>query len=682
MRAELIEDFRHGLDTRRFMLNSPAGTLTTLQNAHITPGGEIEKRKAFVPYSLPSNCFGLEVTEDGFLTFGSAAQSFVPSTITSAGNTSTFNVGFGYTVPVGTRISVGSNSQNLAGTQVVTASTTNSVTIGIGCGSGDGVYSETPTVTVLTFPGDSAANPVSYQRLQHPDGATAMTAVLHSTVYNGLAFVVASFGGAVFAFYDGDLIYDFISGKAASWLNSNSGLAAHLSALINRSGSFSSSSLSSVVTVTSPSGLSTEVTVEKSTAAGTLVAATTRTQVDGIVGVSAQGQFSIVAGVASAGANKVASVLVAAQELLAAAVDYVTSNDATAAAVKDAINARQATVMATTFRARTSNVATLTMLAHKFLVGDIVTVATVGGTGYNGTVTLTAVTGTTISYASTGSNEGSTADVAGTVTIGTRVYTAAVDENVVQIIASATGTAPNARMVSVTVAGAMCVDQYSFKLTLQAGTTATIPTVNVYINGASESGGAVAAAATLEAMAEAVALAVRTDGTYTAVAIGNEVFLSRLTTTSSSLPLSVMIILGSAGGVSTSAQDVLVVTPGPLNLTLFGPAPINGAVFTGSTLLSVNVSGGTPPYSYKWAAGEKIATDLYFNNGAATNGHPRVQFLPTDTELSPQLKFTRTGVDQFFKNNFSGNVQVTVTDNAGRFTTAQLFLQVKFYDYT
>ena len=45
-----ITDFAAGLDLRRSELTAPAGTLRTMINAHITPGGEIEKRMAFVPF--------------------------------------------------------------------------------------------------------------------------------------------------------------------------------------------------------------------------------------------------------------------------------------------------------------------------------------------------------------------------------------------------------------------------------------------------------------------------------------------------------------------------------------------------------------------------------------------------------------------------------------------------------
>jgi len=50
-----IADFRRGLDTRRSPLTAPSGSLRILENAVINPGGEIEKRFAFVPVTtLPS----------------------------------------------------------------------------------------------------------------------------------------------------------------------------------------------------------------------------------------------------------------------------------------------------------------------------------------------------------------------------------------------------------------------------------------------------------------------------------------------------------------------------------------------------------------------------------------------------------------------------------------------------
>lgn len=70
----VIEDFKAGLDTRRMAVSSVPGSLVELTNAHITRGGEIEKRPAFVPVStLPPNTFGLSSVGTNMYIFGSIA---------------------------------------------------------------------------------------------------------------------------------------------------------------------------------------------------------------------------------------------------------------------------------------------------------------------------------------------------------------------------------------------------------------------------------------------------------------------------------------------------------------------------------------------------------------------------------------------------------------------------------
>lgn len=70
----VINDFRFGLDKRRLDLANRPGALADLVNAHITNGGEIEKRKAFTRTSLVNTSFGLEAVKDSLVVFGSAAD--------------------------------------------------------------------------------------------------------------------------------------------------------------------------------------------------------------------------------------------------------------------------------------------------------------------------------------------------------------------------------------------------------------------------------------------------------------------------------------------------------------------------------------------------------------------------------------------------------------------------------
>jgi hypothetical protein len=71
MTYELVENFAAGLDNRKSPLTAPGGTLTRLKNAVINPGGEIEKRRAFVKIGSAylANTFGLAATESTLYAF-------------------------------------------------------------------------------------------------------------------------------------------------------------------------------------------------------------------------------------------------------------------------------------------------------------------------------------------------------------------------------------------------------------------------------------------------------------------------------------------------------------------------------------------------------------------------------------------------------------------------------------
>lgn len=76
----VVENFKGGIDGRRMDVTSTPGTLTELKNAHITRGGEIEKRPAFVELcTLPSDTAGLAASADSLYTFGSVSSVSLPS---------------------------------------------------------------------------------------------------------------------------------------------------------------------------------------------------------------------------------------------------------------------------------------------------------------------------------------------------------------------------------------------------------------------------------------------------------------------------------------------------------------------------------------------------------------------------------------------------------------------------
>lgn len=71
----LVENFRYGVDTRRPAFASEAGSLREGINVHITSGGDVEVRKAFVEYAtLPDNTFGLAALAGGLYIFGSGPE--------------------------------------------------------------------------------------------------------------------------------------------------------------------------------------------------------------------------------------------------------------------------------------------------------------------------------------------------------------------------------------------------------------------------------------------------------------------------------------------------------------------------------------------------------------------------------------------------------------------------------
>ena len=78
-----VSDFKAGMDRRRPRSAGVAGTLWTLSNGHFTRGGDIERRKAFVPvYTLPAGTVGLAQIDGQLCVFGNAdLAASVPAAI-------------------------------------------------------------------------------------------------------------------------------------------------------------------------------------------------------------------------------------------------------------------------------------------------------------------------------------------------------------------------------------------------------------------------------------------------------------------------------------------------------------------------------------------------------------------------------------------------------------------------
>jgi len=131
-----VQEFTGGLDTRRLPETTVGGVLIKARDGHITRGGEFEQRAAFVKtHDLPAGTIGLAFSLTGPVVFGSAAPPALPSGI-------------------------------------------------------------------------------AYQRLQHPDGL-ALASVPSTDLYAGKLYAVGVFSdGSRFHFYDGVRVADWFDGRA------------------------------------------------------------------------------------------------------------------------------------------------------------------------------------------------------------------------------------------------------------------------------------------------------------------------------------------------------------------------------------------------------------------------------------------------------------------------------------
>lgn len=277
-----LTNFSFGLDTRKSQLTSQPGTLLTLENGHVNQGGEIEKRKGF--FVIDSN---------------------IPY----------FPTGTGYCF----------------GMEVTS--------------SGLYTFGSASSGTVGALP-----TGVTYQRLQHPDLSTAMTGVVYSTSFNGKAWVIARFAdGNTYAYYDGSLVTDLTDGLVLASLNTNNLLATNLAAIINRSTTTQGYSSTHTGTnafseILSPVGSAFGNLITKTSAVGSLAGVLTTSNTPAVSNVAAIAQFRVVAGADDTGAGncQITSIKVDATlstEILTTAVNWTTSNEATAVLIAAQINA-------------------------------------------------------------------------------------------------------------------------------------------------------------------------------------------------------------------------------------------------------------------------------------------------------------------------------------------------------
>lgn len=158
----VVENFSAGLDTRRHPLTAKPGTLQKLVNAHLSRGGEIEKRKAFevintyesVVFTRPFH--GLQATADKIYTFTSDWNSQTSDNVLQVGTSE--------------------------------------------------LYAMLIIHPSYTFGNSGSTLPL-------------LSDVVYSTLYGGKTFILAKFdNGDVIPYFDGQFISDFYVGTSRSWM--------------------------------------------------------------------------------------------------------------------------------------------------------------------------------------------------------------------------------------------------------------------------------------------------------------------------------------------------------------------------------------------------------------------------------------------------------------------------------
>jgi len=235
MSQQVIDDFRGGLDVRKHMLSAPAGTLTDAVNCHITPGAEIEKRKAFQRAAGLTGTFGLLALANSLMVFDSTDRS-------------------------------GTFPQALLG--------------------------QTVAFQRLQHPAMLDGSGTAYDAAKH-----AMTAIIATTQFGGKAVAAAIFtDGKSYGYYDGGLMFDLTDGLVLSQLNTTAKIAAALASAVNRTANYTATVNGSTVTINGTNGAAFSYDTDNVSAAGTMAVSKLNDPQPGIDAAQATGKFMVLRG--------------------------------------------------------------------------------------------------------------------------------------------------------------------------------------------------------------------------------------------------------------------------------------------------------------------------------------------------------------------------------------------------
>lgn len=209
-----------------------------------------------------------------------------------------------------------------------------------------GLYSVNKTLYTLGYSSSEAGNVpsgVNHILTQHPTSSTAISSIRDAEPYNGQIYSIIEFvDGNIYHFYDTTRVTDWDT--LASTIGSNNAVASALAAAINNSAAVNASSATDTITITSATA-GTAFTISKSTtnngtnADQNIVLTETQPNVVAVTEVLATATVTITGGTSNPGTNKMSSITVDGVNIMSAAVDWATSNSATATAIAANITA-------------------------------------------------------------------------------------------------------------------------------------------------------------------------------------------------------------------------------------------------------------------------------------------------------------------------------------------------------
>jgi len=727
MASKKFDTFPYGLDTRRSVLTSQPGTLAVLNNCHVNQGAEIEKKKAFVPLALLPGTFGLEAVANSLVVFGSlylSGPSFLRSRVNIGGvmyaqitfDSGAVGAATGFLPPVGSFVTVtglGGTGYNLVNAVITNA--INGPNDGLLGRPGTTIYYLSPGLaenittdtggTIAISPSTQLTVPVAYQQLLAPTGA-AMASVIYSTVFGGKTFVIAAFAdGSLYAFYDTNLVTDFVAGVNDIDFTSPTTIAAGLVALINQTAGYTAVQNGASFTVTASAGNNYTPSIVTKTNAGTITSILTSTAVAPFGQTGASGSFQIVAGQSG----------YAVDTLVGNNTNITAGNTVTINGVVYTFKATPATsgdvAIGTTALASVANLVAA-INGDGFNTANAFVTAAVDVTGYSVNITAIASGTTPNNYAVSTANSASwawttaklaggntnaitnvkvgttnllnggtaipmgvtpsatAAAVAASINLNTGIgFTATSAGGIVTITSTTLNASLNDSVLSVVVSDGIIIGNCSFWLQGSGfETEITAGGVDLITNGGQHYLTFPTAGATLALYnAAIVANIISNSSTYTAYTDGTLIYIAKLTTTSADVPIAVVVTVTPTGGNGTvttpnGAVIQLTLSESVLNFT----ATSRIAYTTG--LVSVTAAGGTSPYTYQWSViGFPVGADY-----TSTIVTPKAA--STKFTFSIRSNTTSYKVPLVTPAPFVATATCTVTDSAGNvsYTTVSL----------